>query len=612
MKTIILTLTIGMLSTFCMKAVNYQDFAITFGIIKNYTSNPYTFDWSDDDWAYVASYLLYEADMKGEDDFSKVFSPIMPYLSITRVPLEGQSVDGAEGDAYCLANYGGGKLRFPWYAKLFIPKQGRKLLFNYKQLELVVGDSIPMANRIYSYELPSSNGIKMLLSNPNKRYLNIVHSLSKKNFSKGVTDALLKKATETYWSILTSPIPGRPKLRHPLKNKYAKMGSAVCMWNDIRHFYPHIERHVDEWDAALNEFINFACDTSLSNEEYYFNQRKLLSIIDDGHIALWGNIALDKAGIVAGGMFNDYYVPAEFDYVDGVAYVKNVSEYDSLQLKKYDVVKRINGQPIEDFIDDKKKLVSAATEVSRKYQASKCISMATTREDAVVYEVERKSKGIIVDTLYASRTMSFRTRKKASNERLKNLGNGVIYYDASIKGKVSKKEIERMNEASAVIYDLRNGIDFKFEETLAHMSDELKLPIFPKVVTHRPFGIGSYEYEIAEKIDAKKPLLTSKAYFLSTHKMISWGETVLQIIKGNNLGMIIGETSAGTNGNITRFSYPIYQLTMTGIRAYNVDGSEFFGVGVKPDIEVIPTFDGVVKGIDEVLEYTISILKDGK
>lgn len=77
------------------------------------------------------------------------------------------------------------------------------------------------------------------------------------------------------------------------------------------------------------------------------HKKKLLSIIDDGHIALWGDVGIDKQGIVSSGIYNYAYVPVEFDYVDGIVYVINVSQKDSLHLQKYDVLKRINGQSIE-------------------------------------------------------------------------------------------------------------------------------------------------------------------------------------------------------------------------------------------------------------------------
>lgn len=303
------------------------------------------------------------------------------------------------------------------------------------------------------------------------------------------------------------------------------------------------------------------------------------------------------------------YVPLRFGYAGGVVYVEQVDTASGCPFRPYDIVKRVNGKPVDDVLTERMNSVSAATTEARRYQASRTLYGSDMRGDTIVYEVERPGFGTLTDTLCASLEYPYRVRSERNKTRLTDLGNGTLLYDAGVKGKISKKELEQMNAAKAIIYDLRHGIAFDFETTLAHMSENLQLPQYPKVVSRRPFNIDAFELAQPETIEHQKPLLTAKAYFLSSHDMISWGETVLQIVKGNNLGIIVGETSAGANGNATRFYYPIFQLTMTGIRAYNVDGSEFFGIGVKPDIEVIPTYEGVANGKDEVLEYVLNLIR---
>lgn len=593
--SILLFLTIGI---FNLQAVSYQDFAVAFGIVKNYTPNPYTVEWNDMDWGYVASYFLYKADKEPDGDFAKYFNAVAPFVSITDSPLEGQSVDAVQGDAYCLTNYGGGSIKIPALARLLMNKEVSRLMLNYKQLELADNDSFPQPNVIYSYRLPESG-----------KYLNVVHSLSKENFSKQDTEALLEQAVTTYYTELAQKIPDKPKYRYPLKNRYCKLGSAICLWSDIRHFHPHIDKHKAAWDAKLPELIALACDSTVSPEHYFCAQKSMLSVIEDGHMDLWATFRIEKTSKYGGSIKNLHgFVPVQFGYVDGVVYVKNVAPDSDCPFRTYDIVKKINDTPIEEVLLDRMSQVSAATLSARKYQASRILHMTETIGDSIVYEVERPGYGVITDTLCACLEYGYRVRPELNRTRLTDLGNGTILYDASVKGKVSNKEIEQMNTAKVVIYDLRNGIDFDFETTLAHMSENMKMPQYPKVVSRRPFNINAFELPQPEKLEPKTPLLSAKTYFLSSHDMISWGETVLQIVKGNNLGTIVGETSAGTNGNATRFTYPVFILTMTGIRAYNVDGSEFFGIGIKPDIEVIPTYEGVVNGKDEILEYTLDLI----
>lgn len=585
-----------------LQAFSYQDFAVAFGIVKNYTSNPYAVEWDDRDWGYVASYLLYKADTDRNDDFSKHLDAIAPFVSITDTPLEGKNVDAAPGDAYCLTNYGGGRIEIPALAKLLMAKDVNRIMLNYKQLELACNDSFPLPNVVYSYRLPESG-----------RYFNVVHSLSKENFSEKETVDLLKRAVTTYYTEFASEVPDKPKYRNPMTNKYCKLGSAICLWNDVRHFYPYIDKYKSEWNDKLHELIALACDSAILPEYYYCEQKAMLSVIEDGHVELWANFKIEKTSKISAFPKNlDGFVPLQFGYVNGVVYVQYVAPDCDCPFQQYDILKKVNGKPIDDVLAERMNRVSAATPHARKYQASRTLDMTETRGDTIVYEMERPGYGTITDTLCASLKYPYRVRHERNKNRLTDLGDGVILYDASVKGKISKKELEQMNGAKALIYDLRHGIDYDFETTLAHMSENLKMPQYPKVVSRRPFNINAFELPQPESIEPRMPQLTAKAYFLSSHNMISWGETVLQIIKGNNLGTIVGETSAGTNGNATRFYYPIFQLTMTGIRAYNVDGSEFFGIGIEPDIEVIPTYESIVNGKDYVLEYSIDLIKNDR
>jgi C-terminal processing protease CtpA/Prc len=39
------------------------------------------------------------------------------------------------------------------------------------------------------------------------------------------------------------------------------------------------------------------------------------------------------------------------------------------------------------------------------------------------------------------------------------------------------------------------------------------------------------------------------------------------------------------------------------------DGTEFVGIGIKPDVEVYPTLKGIRQGRDEVLEKAMAVIR---
>jgi C-terminal processing protease CtpA/Prc len=72
---------------------------------------------------------------------------------------------------------------------------------------------------------------------------------------------------------------------------------------------------------------------------------------------------------------------------------------------------------------------------------------------------------------------------------------------------------------------------------------------------------------------------------------------------------IVGSTTAGADGNISRIQLPGGLLTMiSGIGIYYPDGTETQRVGIVPDIKVEPTIEGIKNGKDEVLEKAIEVI----
>jgi C-terminal processing protease CtpA/Prc len=72
---------------------------------------------------------------------------------------------------------------------------------------------------------------------------------------------------------------------------------------------------------------------------------------------------------------------------------------------------------------------------------------------------------------------------------------------------------------------------------------------------------------------------------------------------GNALGAIVGEPSAGTNGNVNPFPLPSGNvITRTAMRVVKQDGSPHHGVGTRSTVLLRPAIEAVREGRDEVLD----------
>ncbi|HYH06181.1 MAG TPA: S41 family peptidase, partial [Thermoanaerobaculia bacterium] len=92
-------------------------------------------------------------------------------------------------------------------------------------------------------------------------------------------------------------------------------------------------------------------------------------------------------------------------------------------------------------------------------------------------------------------------------------------------------------------------------------------------------------------------------------RAISYAETWMGIVEAYKLGTIVGEPTAGTNGNINVVHLPgDYRVVFTGMKVLKHDGSRHHGVGIVPTVPVTPTIDGIRAGRDEQLEKALEVL----
>lgn len=82
---------------------------------------------------------------------------------------------------------------------------------------------------------------------------------------------------------------------------------------------------------------------------------------------------------------------------------------------------------------------------------------------------------------------------------------------------------------------------------------------------------------------------------------------------GANRVRVVGRRTAGTNGNITRLRLQGgFWFYYTGMEVLYPDGSTFHGVGVVPEVEVVPSLEDLAAERDPELLKAIELLKSGE
>jgi carboxyl-terminal processing protease len=106
-----------------------------------------------------------------------------------------------------------------------------------------------------------------------------------------------------------------------------------------------------------------------------------------------------------------------------------------------------------------------------------------------------------------------------------------------------------------------------------------------------------------EQVPPDAPVFHGQIILLVDGGCASACEALVGPFKENHRATLVGEMTEGSSG-------PAYmvdlgdgmQLGIAAMRQYFPDGSEFEGVGIKPDLEVRPTVQDLRNGKDPVLE----------
>jgi C-terminal processing protease CtpA/Prc len=201
------------------------------------------------------------------------------------------------------------------------------------------------------------------------------------------------------------------------------------------------------------------------------------------------------------------------------------------------------------------------------------------------------------------------------SEALAELEPGVWYIDLT-RAKMAEvaPKLEALAGARGVVFDLRGYPTDAGFGLLPHLLDSPETDRWMHVAkVVGPFHETAGWQDMGWDARPAKPRIDGNVVFLTDGRAISYAESVMGYVADRKLGTIVGGTTAGTNGNVASFATPGgFNLGFTGMRVTRHDGrSPHHLVGVKPDVPVAPTLDGVRAGRDEVLERGLTIARSG-
>jgi hypothetical protein len=373
-----------------------------------------------------------------------------------------------------------------------------------------------------------------------------------------------------------------------------RLADVVVAWNVFRHFYPYWTEAAVDWDARLRpqlEAAYAAQDRSAEGDAL----RALIADARDGHGNVIDTLAKEERAPL----------PVQFGVIE-----------DQLVI----IASSAPPAPVGSVVS----AIDGAVAMRRlAEQMDKCSGTTQWREARSLRDLARGPKGggtrMVVDGGAGAHEVSLRydATQPPSEPRpdpIAELEPGVWYVDLT-RAKMAEiaPVLEKLASARGVVFDMRGYPTDAGAQILPHLIDGPEADRWMHVAkVAGPFGRSAGWQSFGWDLQPARPRLAGKIVFLTDGRAISYAESVMGYVADRRLGTIVGATTAGTNGNVASFVVPGgFRLGFTGMRVTGHDGrSQHHLIGVRPDVPIVPTLDGLRSGHDDVLEKARALIRE--
>jgi len=379
-------------------------------------------------------------------------------------------------------------------------------------------------------------------------------------------------------------------------DRATRLGGVTIAWNVAQHFYPYFDVIQTDWPAALAEALRSAA-TDTRVDDYFITLSRFWAALHDGH------------GWVVGPQVN-LLAPLIWDWVENQLVITVVKSGAAPGVARGDRVLRINGKPAEDALSGQEQLVSGATPQWILYRALlalvQCPNAAAKTMQLEIEPYASPGTGRTIQLTCGTDTTWNEPRVGVVAE----IEPGIMYIDLNnLTEDAWSKAVAGVSSAKGVVFDLRG-----YPQTFTYL-EHLGAQALSSAQWHVPtpgkpdrvdFTFRGSSWELPPL----RPAIAGRRVFLTNGRAVSAAETVMGIVENYELAEIVGDTTAGTNGNINYVILPGgFSLGFTGMKVLKTDGSQHHGVGIHATIPASRTRKAIAEGRDEVLARGVEVVK---
>ena len=383
----------------------------------------------------------------------------------------------------------------------------------------------------------------------------------------------------------------------------ARIAVAISFWNLMQHFYPYFVDIKVKWEDVLFPLLIEAQRDS-DGIELLHTLEKYQALLNDGHAKVQLN-GVNSA---------EAFCPIRLEFVENRIVVSDIYD-ESVPLERGNIIERINNVSADKYLDSVMIYCSGATKPFRQKKALERIIKGKAGSNlhlSFINEAHEKQEIDISRTLKFNSENFIKYMHLVNADSIKAINDSIYYINISnTKNAEFVRMIPKLAKASSIIIDFRaypHGIGQGIITHLLTQNDKDVWMHIPRIIRpdHEYSGYSDFGWDLKPE----QPHFNGKIIVIVDARAISAAESYIGFFERYKLATIIGQPSAGTNGNVNQTSIlGIYTVSWTGMRVTKHNGLQQHGIGICPDIYIERTIKGIVSGKDEFLEKAIQLAK---
>lgn len=394
------------------------------------------------------------------------------------------------------------------------------------------------------------------------------------------------------------PRPSTPSLiKYSGNDRATRLADIILAWNIFQHFYPYFDVVSTDWPRSLENALRTAA-TDADEKLFLITLRRMVAALQDGH-----------GGVYHSSESYSHTIPLLWEWVEGSLVVTHVAGEGVGSARVGDIVLKVDGKPSAQALTEKQDLISGATPQWRRYTALQQLRLG--EKDSEV-KLDVRSQPGEQRTVLLKRTLAVNALAEPRPPKVHEIASNVFYLDLGrMKDNDFYEALPRLEKARGIVFDLR-GYPSVSPDIICHL---INAPVnsarwnVPIITNPDRKELVEFDTRGRWTLQPKSPRLTAKVAFLTDGRAISYAESYLGIIEAYKLAEIVGEATAGTNGNVNPFTLPGgYRVVWTGMKVLKHDGSQHHGIGIKPTVPASRTIRGITEKRDEQLERALALV----